>query len=468
MRLRTTALALALALLGACGGGGGGGGGATTPPANPTVSGTVAANAALAGYEMEVFPFTPTAGILMATTGANGQYSVTSTTPGLQGPFLIHALRPLQDSEPQYQRLYSLALRGGTAHATPLTDLLVARLLNRKLGFLADFREFSELRNKTDSDVSAARQQVVDYLMRRPSKNNGNLTSPVDVSAVTDFIGMPLTAVPGDPYFEALTRLHDSLMDSESIDGVEEHMLFGNDPPADLRTILDLDLLVNCTVEGNDDGTLPRGTTQVIVDTSGIQFGTINLPYQSGTQLNLTAGQSLDGRWRFNFPTQRTVEFAIVAGRVTSAVLSVPFQASRCSPPSAPSVAGKHPSLIALIGLFAQSIGFPAFGCSAPTVFFQDGTNVFVVDPNGAVRFNGPGGPTLHLPSLNIEINAPLVASGGPLPPLRLSTFSASRSFRGGFDALGVQIGSGPQITGLRLSRQQNGQLSQTQSCGII
>ena len=108
MRFRTAALALALALalLGACGGGGGGGGGgATTPPANPTVSGTVAANAALAGYQMEVFPFTPTAGILMATTGANGQYSVTFTTPGLQGPFLIHAVRPLQDSEPQYQRL---------------------------------------------------------------------------------------------------------------------------------------------------------------------------------------------------------------------------------------------------------------------------------------------------------------------------------------------------------------------------
>src|SRR5262249_9412778 len=137
----------------------------------------------------------------------------------VQPPFLLHAISPDIPPFPQYSRLYSITNHGGTANVTPLTDLLVTRLLNRMPVGRTDLRAVAELQNRSDAEIAAAQQQVVAYLLQRPSRDNGNVVSPVDVSAVTDFVSMPLVAAPGDPYFEALRRLHASLMDSESIVG---------------------------------------------------------------------------------------------------------------------------------------------------------------------------------------------------------------------------------------------------------
>jgi hypothetical protein len=468
---RTAALTFCLLLLCACGGGGGDG--SSAPPTPRTVSGTVAANTALAGYDVDVLAPSAPSGTTVdgvgGTTGADGRYSVTTDTTNAFAvpPVLVRAGGSVVDAEPQYQRLYSIATRGGTVNVTPLTSLLVARLLNRKPEFGADVRAVFELQNRSDADLSAAQQQVVAYLLSRPSKDNGNFTRPVDVSAVTDFISMPLTAAPGNPHFEALRRLHASLMDSETIEGVEEHMLFGNDPAADLRAILSLDFLANCTVVGADNRTLPRDSTRIIVDSSGITFGDVHLPFEAGTRLNLTAGQTLDNRWRFNFPTpQASVDFSIAEDRLRSALLSLPFMGSRCTPSSAVSVSGKHPSLMALIGRLRQSISGPAFQCTAAVIpGFRPDTNFLSLDANGALRINGLGGPSLHLPSLNIEINAPLVP-GGQLAPLRFTTFAASRVLRGGFDVFTVRLTDGGQIIGLSLDRK-NEQSNQAQNCGL-
>src|SRR5262249_13185864 len=172
--------------------------------------------------------------------------------------------------------LYSITNHGGTANVTPLTDLLVTRLLNRMPVGRTDLRAVAELQNRSDAEIAAAQQQVVAYLLQRPSRDNGNVVSPVDVSAVTDFVSMPFVPAPGDPYFEALRRLHASLMDSESIVGVEAHMLFGNDPPADLRSIFALDFLADCTSVGSQP---PQGRSRIIVDRRGTMFGDFNAPH---------------------------------------------------------------------------------------------------------------------------------------------------------------------------------------------
>jgi hypothetical protein len=472
MRLRSAGFAVALALLCACSGGEGGSGGSTggNPPfAQPTtLSGTVAADIALAGYLLD---FLSPAGSSVAqgtsaTAAADGSYSVT-TNHSL--PLLIRAGRFVQDGEPQYPRLTSIALRGGTVNATPLTSLLVARLLNRKPAFLTDVRAVHEIQNRSDADISAARQQVVAYLLTRPSKNDGSLTRPVDVAAVTDFVSMPLNATPGDPHFEALLRLHDSLMDSETIDGVEEHMLFGNDPAANLLAMLDLDFVASCTVHGLDNGTLPRGSARVVLNPSAITLGNFVLPFQNGNRLTVTAGQTRDNQWVFQFPGgQASVELNVAQGHLASVRVSVPAQDSLCVPGTDLSLTGKHPSLIALAKMLNVSLPNPSFQCAAPIEFsgFQVGANFLIIQQNGALRFNGPGGPALHLPSLNITVNTSLIVTNGQAIGVQLESFAADRVLRGGLDEFVVRRNNFG-ISGVRLIRQ-NTQSSQSQTCGIV
>src|SRR5262249_10259494 len=92
MNLRIVA-PIFLALLGACGGGGGGGGGGSQV-SQTTVSGTVAADAALADYDISVFaPIegqpTNSTSVRSASgrTGPDGRYAATSFL-GTVRPFL--------------------------------------------------------------------------------------------------------------------------------------------------------------------------------------------------------------------------------------------------------------------------------------------------------------------------------------------------------------------------------------------
>ena len=159
MRLRTIGPAFALTLLGACGGGGGG-----SQVSLTTVSGTVVADAALAGYTVEVYTPTnpPSEGVSAASgkTGPDGGFIATSHLEPIR-PLLIDVRAPgFTPDEWRYRVLHSVSHSGVNVNVTPLTELLVARLLNRRVSPL-DFAAANELQNRTEADVSAARQQVV-------------------------------------------------------------------------------------------------------------------------------------------------------------------------------------------------------------------------------------------------------------------------------------------------------------------
>jgi hypothetical protein len=488
MRSRgVVALAFAVSVLGGCSGGGGSGASSAPPPQPPatptTISGTAAANAPLSGIGVQVFARSPrllpgTLGAdVFSTTSANtGAYTVT-TSASVQAPFLIltgGTVLPDQ-THPQYRRLYSAAIRGGTTNVTPLTDLAIARILNRKLLFTGDVRAVFELQNLSQSQLDTARQQVVDYLMTHPSRDNGNVPAPVDVAAVTDFFSIPLTAAPGDPYFDALKRLHDSLMDSESIQGLEEHMLFGNDAPANPAAMLSLDFPAFCSVQGVDNGAMPKGNLPITLNPGGITFGSfVNLPFTSGDLLSITATNAGGQRWLFSSAafSGTSVEFDVLEGRLFLVTVSILGTSSVCHATSELLLSDKAPSITALVRLFAQSINNPSSGtpatfqCSTPAVYFQDGTNHLVIENNGALRINAPNGPALHLLSFDIKVDAKLMVNAGQalIQPTR---FEASRTLETGLDDLRVTFTNAGQITGLSLSRPQNGQGVQ-QDCGVI
>jgi len=435
-------LASSALILCACGGGGGGGdssGGASSPPAptepspsqqppsqsppsqqpqsqqppseqSPsgavTLSGVVVADSALAGYGIEVLAGPAAPGIVKTVprVEADGSYTA-ALGSDVQPPFLLHAIQPDVPPFPQYPRLYSITNHGGTANVTPLTDLLVARLLNRVPA--GSTRALGELQNRSDADIAAAQQQVVAYLLQRPSRDNGNVVSPVDVSAVTDFVSMPLVAAPGDPHFEALRRLHASLMDSESIVGVEAHMLFGKDPPADLRSIFALDFLADCT----SDGSVPSGRLRIIVDRRGTMFGDFNVPHGSNLHIQVVPDGIFSWTVQTFWSTTAHVQVSTVERRVSSISFTDEGQRIdmiRCVPVGDVSVAG--PSAMGLIRLLGQSIRNPVTHCAAPIIVpgFVEGANTLAIEQNGALRINGQSGPSFHLPSHGFTIDAGL------------------------------------------------------------
>jgi beta-lactam-binding protein with PASTA domain/N-acetylneuraminic acid mutarotase len=117
-------------LLSACGGGGGGGGTSTPPPPPPpqtaTISGTVAAGAAVTGtvsvYDSSTHSQPATANIVI---GASGQYSVVVT--GLTAPFLLQATGQAGGQGPTVT-LYSVATAAGIVNITPITTLMAMNM----------------------------------------------------------------------------------------------------------------------------------------------------------------------------------------------------------------------------------------------------------------------------------------------------------------------------------------------------
>jgi hypothetical protein len=438
MRALAAMLASSALILCACGGGGGDSSSGASPPPAPTepspsqpppsqpspsqqppsqpspsgpvtLSGVVAADSALAGYFIHVLAgqVAPRSVEPSPRAQADGRYTA-ALGSDVQPPFLLDAIQPpFAPGGPQYPRLYSITNHGGTANVTPLTDLLVARLLNRAPFDSIDLRTLAELQNRSDADIAAAQQQVVAYLLKRPSRDNGNVVSPVDVSAVTDFVSMPLLAAPGDPHFEALRRLHASLMEREDIRGVAEHMLFGDDPPADLRSIFALDFLADCTSVGS----LPQGRLRIIVDRRGTMFGDFNVPHGSHLSILIDSGAGIR-TWEVSNVQVSTAGYRVSSIRFTDQI--------QCVPVGEVSVAGKYPSSMALIRLLVQSIRNPVIQCAAPIRLpgFVEGANTVAIEQNGALRINGPGGPSLHLPSWEYRIDTALSMATDGIAPM--------------------------------------------------
>jgi N-acetylneuraminic acid mutarotase len=118
-------------LLSACGGGGGGSGAAPVPapppvPQTVTISGTVAAGAALTGTVSVYDSSTnPQPRIANTTIGAGGQYSATVT--GFTAPFFLVATGQVEEQGPTGS-LYAVATAAGIANITPITTLMALNM----------------------------------------------------------------------------------------------------------------------------------------------------------------------------------------------------------------------------------------------------------------------------------------------------------------------------------------------------
>jgi hypothetical protein len=389
MQWRLLAIALCACALVNCGGGGGGGGG-SAPSGNPsprapvTISGTVAAGAPLAGMTVDVGH--NIGSVTSTTTDAQGRYRVTLPDFALP-PFIVtaYSLDPAGDlkvigPEATYRRMHSISISGGTVNVTPFTTLQTVRLFGRKPLHLGDWTFLSELPPITEQRIATARDEVVAYLLTRPDKQDGNATSPVDVSGVANFISTPFTPEPGDPYDDALERFRDSLTPRETILGIEEHMLHAGDAAADLAGLFSLEFEANCFASPESaQAVMPHGRVPIRFGPSGITIGSYHHAIEPGDRLVLTTGWGgADDRWDFDLaittapngvPVWREGIFVTQErGNIETISLGISgVGASNCSTLflAKAGVDRKHPSIFSQIGLLANSLKDRAFVCPA-------------------------------------------------------------------------------------------------------
>jgi hypothetical protein len=159
---------------------------------------------------------------------------------------------------------------------------------------------------------------------------------------------------------------------------------------------------------------------RIVVDRFGTMFGNRFVGYVStlhptvGANLTVVVDKVAGIRsWRVLNEDLIYVQVSTAEGRVSSITLTeegTPLDLIRCVPVGEVSVAGKYPGAMALIRLLAQSIRDPVIQCAAPITVpgFVEGANTVAIEQSGALRINGPGGPSLHLPSTNFSIGASL------------------------------------------------------------
>jgi hypothetical protein len=469
------AVALITLLLSACGGGGGGD---SPPPRSATFSGTVAIGAPLAGASVMVINESGAAAF--ATTDAAGRYSVTLSGLPLDARplFIIQTHDPaagVLSAPVQYPRLYSIAnSRSGTVNLTPLTSLLVARLLGEKQGLFANLLTMRSLPTiPSDGEIAAARQQVVDYLrLQRPDPNNGNATVVVDASAVTDFIRSPFNAVPGNPHDDAIEALALTFMAGETIEGVEEHMLARLDGPADLTAVLSLDFVAHCVAEGNLVG-LPTGLVNVTFAPTGqITIGSFAYMLATNDRVTRANAPFFDERWLFELigsgPSDQ-LELTEAGRRLNSLRLAALGGTIRCTPTVELPLGTRIPSTLAQIRKLADDFFGPSpsstFTCTDSAAFpgINDGANVLEIQNNGALRVQA-GGYALHLPSSGVALTAVATNSGGVLST-RVTAARFTRIFAGGFDELMMTLNTVGNIQSINFSQQRNGAPSVGTNC---
>ncbi|MEO8119588.1 MAG: hypothetical protein ABI606_09735 [Rhodoferax sp.] len=183
--MKILAVVLSSWLLVACGGGGSGGSSVTVTASvatgNFTVSGTVATGKAIAGATVSA---KCAVGTGSATTNADGTYSL--VVVGGKLPCLLQITNPADGS-----KLHTVATGNGismTANITPLTEMLVARLLRTEPSlFFSAFDAVFATGTITGSAVFAAQTDVGTLLI-----------GTVDTSTLGDFITTTLKAATSD------------------------------------------------------------------------------------------------------------------------------------------------------------------------------------------------------------------------------------------------------------------------------
>jgi hypothetical protein len=469
--------------LSGCGGGGGEDG--VPIGSSVTFSGTVAIGEPLAGHTVAVVHESGAAAF--ATTDSAGRYSVTLTglPAGSRPLFMIQTTNPVAGAPANapmaYPRMYSIAANrtSGTVNVTPLTSLQVASLLDRKQGSFTDFPAMRSVPTPSNADFAAARQEVIDYLLQRPNPSNGNLTVPVSTAGVGDFISTPFSAAPGDPHDDAVERLAQTLMNGETIEGVEEHMLARNDPPANLAAILSLEFDAQCTAGGLPNPALPVGRVAVSLRSNGeivlrsLSGGAIYAyTLAANDRITVTTAPFFDDRWRIDFNgtgTNDHLEIIASGKNLSSLALQLPAAVStaNCTPVEPVPLGARKPSVFSQVRLLGSSITNPAFNCLPGSGTFPsipDGGNSLAIELNGVLRV--ATGYRLHLPSLGASLSAEVVSNFGA-PVTRLRTAAFARSFVGGFDSFGLTLDAAGVIQTIDFGQRRNDGPSDSKRCPI-
>lgn len=438
--IRAVAAGCAVSALIACGGGGGGD---SRPASGGTLTGTVAIGAPLAGVKVDALfsAFPTSAQVVSTTTDANGSYTIT-LPGGARPPFALRAGNFVQTANPAFPRLFSYSARAGTVNITPLTDLLVTRLMNRKQGFLGDTIGIANLA-ATDQAVAAATQQVKTYLQSR--------SASVNASAVADFVSTPFTPFPGNPYDDVMTALKQSLIAGENLMGIEEHMLSAGDIQTDYSQLFPLAFTANCIAT---QGGLPSGSTSISLQMNGITVGSYAYMFQQPTGDQILVDTGSEDTWTFSL--NGTGGGTVVLrrntdGNLSSLTLDIAgvIGQSQCAPSSPVSLAGKWPSMFAQVKRLANTITSGSITCTG-------GANTLSIDANGAVHA-APSGFTMSLissPRIFVSADTAVVVVAFST---RMRSFFVVQSFGDASDTFSVSLTTVGAITSGQFSRTRGG-----------
>lgn len=459
--------------LSACGGGGGSGGSSSPPPTAPiTLKGVVLSDVPLSGITITVWSAGATSTSCEAITDAQGRYS--ATCADMKPPYLIFADQPYRPgSYLLYPGLASIALGQGTVNVTPLTTLLVSQLL----GALTVNQEGGlgqALVSVSAAQIETAQQAVVDYLKKRPARWDPNIINPIDVSMISDFVTTPLSASAGDPYFDAVSRLTASLMPGENISAIEEDMLNGSLPPADLNNLMTFtDVGINCDSAPNPTNApvpgLPAGDAKLSVDAAGdLHIGTYSMNY-GPLSLVVESGSSFPNRWELdsaavspatgNYAPGFRINFE--AGVFSSVWLNTLHETSTCHP-TTPSAKKMQPTRFELVRSAAFAISqHPnnTVNCgSAPSIpGFQTGNNLVFIDSRGELVVNSyleNNGLTRSLLSGLVGISATNISTTAS-PSIYVSYLWTSDDIN--HTAINIQLQADGKIMSLQYIDQQGG-----------
>jgi hypothetical protein len=398
--------------------------------------------------------------IVFATTDSNGRYSA-ALPFNVNPPYVVRFRPPAQNADPAFPRLLSITTRPGTVNVTPLTDLLVSRLLGRKLTFDGDVIGMVNMPAPTDQQVATATQQVTTYLASR--------NVPVNASAVTDFVSTPFNPVPGNAYDDALTALRQSMQPTENLLGVEEHLLFGTDIQTNFSSLFPLSFTANCSTS---DAGLPSGSTPISFQQNSITIGSYLYTFQqpTGDAITIQTSTTLEESWTFflngtggPIADQVTVNRA-ANGNLAFVVLNRAGNAfSSCIPSSTVSLVGKWPSIVAQVSRLANTLTTNGINC-APAAFdgIPDGANTLSI-LNGMLLAS-PGTYRLHLFSASrVVVQADTAVVVGAFDT-RMRSFAVEQTFGDQFDTFSISLTPAGAITSASFSRRRNG-VTQSKNC---
>lgn len=472
LALRTVAIALAASgsfLLSSCGGSGSGGGsrngnggeGPGAPATPPTLSGTVAIGAPLAGATIVITRWDGTT--VHAVADANGRYSVDmpAVPPGTRALYMVQSTGPATGPG-QYPRLYSLATGNrGTVNVTPLTSLLVARLLSERQGISPNLTALRGLATPSDAQLAALQQEVVSYLRTRN----------VDASGVASFISAPFNAAAGDPHDDAIERLAQTLVNGETIEGVEEHMLARNHASATLMEILSIQFDADCKVQGSAEPAFPTGPVRVSLGPNG-QIAltgtavTYSYALQPGDRVRLRNAPFFEDSWEFTLSGLGDQLQVIESDkRNYSFVLrrAISGGSIRCIPPAALNV--DTPSTLAQVRKLRSAITNASFTCPGGAAFpgIAEGANTVSIDDDGVLRV--AAGHVLHLPSLGLNMSGEFFDAGGGVIAMRVTGAEFRREFSSGLDSFEIALNAAGNILSVEFGQQRDGAARINKSC---